>query len=55
VHGFITDNYGGGCLDHIVPYINNCDYDSAKHLLEHIHGKLQSKGKMIDDNFKTFN
>ena len=39
-HALITDGYGGPCLGVNVKYINNCNYDAAGHLLEHIYGSL---------------
>lgn len=39
-HALITNNYGGKCLGSNAKYINNCNYDAARHLLEHIYGQL---------------
>ena len=39
-HALVTDNYGGPCLGVNAKYINNCGYDAAGHLLQHIYGRL---------------
>jgi len=39
-HSFVTNNYGSACATLGTPYINNCDFDSAGALLQHIYGKL---------------
>ncbi|XP_069483799.1 poly(3-hydroxybutyrate) depolymerase-like isoform X2 [Ambystoma mexicanum] len=40
-HGFPTDRYGGACGSPNSDYINNCNYNAAYELLEHIYGGLQ--------------
>ena len=37
-HAVITDDYGGACLGFNDEWINNCHYDAAGRLLEHIYG-----------------
>ncbi|XP_039269886.2 poly(3-hydroxybutyrate) depolymerase-like isoform X2 [Styela clava] len=37
-HGFVTMNNGGACNRIYRTYINDCNYDSAYHLLNHIYG-----------------
>lgn len=39
-HAVVTDGYGGVCLGFNDEWINNCDYDAAGRLLEHIYGSL---------------
>jgi hypothetical protein len=39
-HALVTAGYGGKCLGSNTKYINNCNYDAARHLLEHIYGSL---------------
>ena len=39
-HALVTNDYGGPCLGVNAEYINNCGYDAARHLLEHIYGHL---------------
>ena len=41
-HALVTDDYGGACLGFNNDYINNCNYDIAGRLLEHIYGRLNS-------------
>lgn len=42
-HAFITDGEGGACERTGEPYINNCHYDQAGALLEHIYGRLSER------------
>ncbi len=42
-HALVTDNYGGPCLGLNFDFINNCGYDSAGRLLEHIYGHLNPR------------
>jgi poly(3-hydroxybutyrate) depolymerase len=42
-HALVTDNYGGPCLAVDPGFINNCGYDSAGRLLEHIYGHLNPR------------
>ena len=42
-HAFVTDNYGSDCESTQAPFINDCDYDSAKQLLTWIYGSLKPK------------
>ncbi|XP_078510029.1 poly(3-hydroxybutyrate) depolymerase-like isoform X1 [Lissotriton helveticus] len=53
-HGFPTDRYGGVCGSTNSDYINNCNYNAAYELLNHIYGGLQkpstshaTNGKLI--------
>jgi hypothetical protein len=39
-HALVTNNYGGPCLALNPDFINNCSYDAAGRLLEHIYGHL---------------
>jgi poly(3-hydroxybutyrate) depolymerase len=43
-HALITDDHGGPCLGFNHEYINNCGYDAAGRLLEHIYGALKHPG-----------
>lgn len=40
-HAMITGDYGAACGATDSPYINDCDYDQAGAILEHIHGPLE--------------
>jgi len=42
-HALVTDDYGGACLGFNDEWINNCKYDAAGHLLEHIYGSLNAR------------
>jgi len=42
-HALITDHYGNRCHANHSPYINNCDFDMAGDLLQHIYGQLQPR------------
>lgn len=39
-HAIVTNGYGGACLSFDTEYINDCQYDAARNLLEHIYGSL---------------
>jgi poly(3-hydroxybutyrate) depolymerase len=39
-HSMVTDDYGNACSVETGEYINDCDYDLAGELLEHIYGPL---------------
>lgn len=39
-HALVTANYGGPCLSLTSDFINNCGYDAAGRMLEHIYGRL---------------
>jgi hypothetical protein len=40
-HAFVTEDFGSGCEVTVSPFINDCDYDQAGAILEHIHGPLK--------------
>jgi poly(3-hydroxybutyrate) depolymerase len=42
-HALVTDDYGGACLGFNDQYINNCGYDAAGRLLEHIYGRMNPR------------
>ncbi|MGY3425339.1 poly(3-hydroxybutyrate) depolymerase [Bradyrhizobium sp. F1.13.4] len=42
-HAIVTDNYGEPCLALNPGFINNCQYDAAGRLLEHIYGHLNPR------------
>ncbi|MFC7477543.1 depolymerase [Dankookia sp. GCM10030260] len=39
-HAWVTQAYGVACAANKAPFINDCGYDQARHLLETIYGKL---------------
>ncbi len=53
-HGLITDGRGINCLDFGAPYINDCKYDAAGHLLQHIYGHLNPPGTTSSSSLKEF-
>ena len=53
-HALVTDGSGGPCLDFKAPYINNCNYDAAGHLLEHIYGRLNGPGNSLSSSPRAF-
>lgn len=38
----VTDDYGNSCAYLGSPYINNCNYSTAYHLLQHIYGDIKT-------------
>ena len=42
-HALVTDDYGGPCLGDNAKYVNNCGYDAAGKLLQHIYGRLNPR------------
>lgn len=41
-HAILTVDYGGACFATIAPFINDCDYDQAGAILQHIYGLLRA-------------
>ncbi len=39
-HAMVTDHYGAACLTKALPFINNCDFDLAGAILQHLYGPL---------------
>ena len=42
-HAFVTDHYGATCLTKSTPFINNCGFDLAGALLQHLYGTLNAR------------
>ena len=42
-HALVTDDYGASCTTKTEPYINDCDYDQAGAILQHIYGPLNPR------------
>ena len=59
-HSFVTDNYGASCLTKATPFINNCNFDLAGALLQHLYGALNARksegldGKLVEFDQSTF-
>lgn len=58
-HAMVTEDYGNACASSRSPYVEDCDFDAAKALLEQIYGPLnprgeQQAGKYIEFDQKEF-
>jgi poly(3-hydroxybutyrate) depolymerase len=53
-HSMVTNYHGNSCSYLGSPYINNCDYDLAGAILQHIHGSLSPRGEMKERNLQSF-
>lgn len=53
-HALVTDSYGGACLDANHDYVNNCNYDMAGRLLEHIYGRLNPRSSSLSGSIAAF-
>lgn len=49
-HAMITDNFGTASANkEQAPFINNCGYDAAGKLLEHLNGKLKPRAQQVGE------
>ena len=48
-HALVTDDYGAPCLTKATPFINNCNFDLAGAMLQHLYGPLNPRSKSIAD------
>jgi hypothetical protein len=54
-HGMIVeDNTATVCSTSGDPYINNCSYDAARHILEHVYGSLNPPARQLSGMFIEF-
>ncbi len=59
-HSFVTDNYGAPCVTKAAPFINNCNFDLAGALLQHLYGALNARksdgldGKLVEFDQSIF-
>lgn len=54
-HAFVTDHYGATCLTKASPFINNCNFDLAGALLQHLYGALNKhKSEALDGKLFEF-
>lgn len=53
-HAFVTEEGGLACGKSGAPFINDCDYDQAKAILETLHGALQGPADAADGRYLTF-
>ena len=54
-HGMITRDYGQACDATMSPYINNCGYDAAGQVLQHIYGSLNPPSLKFTGKVLAFN
>jgi poly(3-hydroxybutyrate) depolymerase len=58
-HAMITSDFGGACPTTSPPFINDCDYDAARHLLEHLYGPPEASvppapGRLVEFDQREF-
>jgi poly(3-hydroxybutyrate) depolymerase len=53
-HAFITEEGGLACGKGGAPFINDCDYDQAKAILETLHGALREPAAAADSRYLAF-
>ena len=53
----MTSNYGNPCPIFKSPYINNCNYSTAYHILQHIYKDIKTAdvGESIKENVRLYN
>lgn len=56
-HAMVTDDYGSTCSTKGAPYINDCNFDLAGTLLQHLYGTLNARNNaaLPEGNFVEFN
>lgn len=55
VHSWVTDKYGGPCGVFQSPFIVNCGYDTAGHVLEYFYGELNPPATdFVEENLFSF-
>jgi len=53
-HGFPADGEGGACDVAAPPWINDCDYDAAGLLLQHLYDGLQAPAAAVHGELRAF-
>ncbi|MEP7155726.1 MAG: PHB depolymerase family esterase [Betaproteobacteria bacterium] len=53
-HAVVTDDYGATCTTKASPFINNCGFDMAGAMLQHLYGPLAPRGKTADGTLTEF-
>lgn len=53
-HSWVTDDCCQRCPANETPYINDCDYDQAGAILQHIYGALRPKATTLSGRFVEF-
>ncbi len=55
-HAMVTDDFGGACATTASPYINNCGFDLAGEILQHLYGPLNARNNgTLGGSFTEFN
>ncbi len=56
-HAMVTDDFGSSCSTKGAPYINNCNFDLAGTMLQHLYGPLTARNNaaLPTGNFIEFN
>ena len=56
-HAMVTDDYGSACSVKGAPYINDCNFDLAGAILQHLYGNLNPRNNAVlpEGNFVEFN
>ena len=56
-HAMITDDFGSSCATKGAPFINNCNFDLAGTMLQHLYGPLNARNNtaLPTGNFIEFN
>ena len=49
-HAIVTDDYGAPCLTKATPFINNCGFDVAGAILQHLYGPLNARNSTPSGN-----
>ncbi|MDO9708422.1 extracellular catalytic domain type 2 short-chain-length polyhydroxyalkanoate depolymerase [Paracraurococcus lichenis] len=53
-HAWVTQAYGVPCPDNRAPYINACEYDQARMVLQTLYGPLQDRATRLSGRFVAF-
>ena len=53
-HSFLTESEGPTCGTAGPPFLNDCDYDQAKAVLQQLYGDLQPARPVVDASFQRF-
>ena len=56
-HAMVTDDYGSACATKASPYINDCNFDLAGAILQHLYGSLNPRNNnaLPNGNYVEFN
>lgn len=53
-HAIVTDDYGAPCLTKASPFINNCGFDLAGAILQHLYGPLNARSSALSGALAEF-